>query len=375
MSASQGSVPFQLNNGRWRAVYYDPDGKRRYVERASRRKCQQALRERLAERDAGVVHSTMTVGDFLDKWLRLERRRTGDSGTTGRDFYDLQMIPEWFRSKQLVQVKASTVDQLIAEWLISPSPATDQPRATSTVARARRTLKKVFDKAMADDLIHKNPVALSRPVSVHERPAKPFTLTEARTFLNSLEGHRLWALYVLVVTLGLRESEVIDLRWRDVDLDEGTVRVAQQSPRHPRTGNVTSKEPKSRAGRRLIHLPAHVREALETRHEQAVTEGRAAPTDNVWLTSAGTPYGHRNLLRHLHRQLHKLGLERRRFHDLRHSAGTILLSMGLSERVIMDILGHADPRMITTYQHVETAVQKAAADQITEGWTIHDNAT
>lgn len=371
---SQGSEPsLRKGDGRWHSRYYDNEGRRRSVYGKTKAECKRKLRQALEDRDAGIVSPNMRVGTWLDSWSASLRGSQLTLSTVERHEYDLLMVPAWFRALRLREVKPSTVNKLITEWLTVPSERTKKPRATSSVARARLTLKKAFQQAVADDLLVKNPVALSRTVSVtDEREPDPLTFEEARLLLDRIAGHRMESLYVTVITLGLRLSETLNLRWRDIDLDARELRVKTQSPRTPK-GKVVERDPKTKAGKRTIGLPDHVVTALRARRiaamEECLAAGRAFDgSEFVWPTRKGDRMMHRVVLRQLERFCEKAGIRRRRFHDLRHSAGTLLLAMGLGERVIMEILGHADPRMIARYQQVTPKVRHDAAAQIDQAW-------
>jgi len=173
---------------------------------------------------------------------------------------------------------------------------------------------------------------------------------------------------------GLRQGEALGLRWRDVDLDVGQLRVAHSLQRVPiarRTGRgpeFVLAEPKTDRSRRAIHLPGVVIAALREHRVRQLEERFASGAawqdlDLVFCTTVGTPMVARNLSRAFAHLLKQAGLPSIRFHDLRHSAATLMLAQGVSPRVIMETLGHSQIGMtMNLYAHVMPSMQREAAD-------------
>lgn len=176
-----------------------------------------------------------------------------------------------------------------------------------------------------------------------ERPdIHPLTVEEARR--------------LLAAALGLRQGELSGLRWEDVDLERGLLTVRHQLQRV--AGRPELHPPRSAKGRRTLPLPALVREALrQHRLRQKEERLRAGPawteTGFVFTTTVGTPLEARTLLRNFHGLLARARLPRRRFHDLRHTAASLLLALGVDVRVLQEILGHSQIGITAnTYAHV-----------------------
>ena len=205
------------------------------------------------------------------------------------------------------------------------------------------------------------------------RPAaaeiRPFSPEEIRQLLTAAEGDRLGALYVLAVTSGLRQGELFGLRWADVDLDSELVRVRQQL-HHTRDG-WTFTEPKTRAGRRTVAIPRIAVAAMrQHRVRQNAERLRCGPAwedlDLVFTNETGRPCERRNLVRQSFQPLlERAGLRRVRFHDLRHSAATLLLAEGVHPKVVQERLGHASISItMDTYSHVLPTMQAEAAAKL-----------
>ena len=188
---------------------------------------------------------------------------------------------------------------------------------------------------------------------------------QVRTVIEEARDERLWPLWVVIVTTGLRVSEALGLAWSDVGPDTLTVRhqLARVDGRWVRS------EPKTRQSRRTIPLTARAVEALaEQRRRQDAERGEhPRPIDGlVFTTPDGKPIHSSNVLPAWYRTLRRLGLPRVTTHDLRHSAATILLREGVPLPTIAAILGHSTIRVTADlYAHVieESKVEAATAMQ------------
>ena len=194
----------------------------------------------------------------------------------------------------------------------------------------------------------------------------PLSPEQARRLLEAVGGNRLEALYVLALTTGMREGELLGLRWRDVDLDRETLQVRGSLQRIG--GSLVVTEPKTEHSKRQVALTpsavAALRRHKATQAEERLRLGAAWRGENLVFTNEiGRPIGAASLLRtSFHSLLRRADLPRMRFHDLRHSAATLLLAQGTHPKIVAEMLGHS--RIATTldlYSHVTPTMQREAA--------------
>lgn len=216
-----------------------------------------------------------------------------------------------------------------------------------------------------------SPTARSTPASATGTTSRLLpTPTQARTFLDAIRGDRLEALYAVAVALGLRQGEILGLRWADVDLDVGKITVCQALQRVD--GRLTFVEPKSRRSRRTIPMPPTVARALRAHRARQLEERLTGGPDwnehdLVFVSTTGTPLDGRNLTRRFQAVLERAGLPRMRFHDARHTCASLLLAQGVQPRVIMETLGHSQIGLtLNTYAHVIPELQREAAERMEE---------
>jgi integrase len=207
--------------------------------------------------------------------------------------------------------------------------------------------------------VHHNVATLIDPPRREQRELRPMSAEEARGLLVSVRGDRLEALYRLAIASGLRQGELLALRWQDVDLDAGTITV-----RHTLTqGTRRLAEPKTDRARRTIAIDEDTVAALIAHRDRQriVRLGGGF----VFATADGNPLDHRNLVRSYHAALARAGIPRQPFHHLRHACATLLLESGEDLANVSKLLGHSS--LATTadfYAHLTPRIARQAADRM-----------
>jgi integrase len=190
-------------------------------------------------------------------------------------------------------------------------------------------------------------------------------LSVARALLDAAKGDRFEALYVLALTTGMREGELLGLRWRAVDLERGAVQV-RVTLRRTTEGFTTTETKTARSRRQLILTPLAVN-ALRRHHIHQLEERAAAGEawedhDLVFPNTIGRPMEASNFLyRECLPLIKKAGVPRIRFHDLRHTAATLLLLQKVNPKVVSEMLGHSSVAItLDLYSHVLPDMQYEA---------------
>ena len=359
-----GSV-WLRKDGRWcGAAFVRTTGRRverRYVYGRTRKEAQAKLADLQKRHDEGIAagSTTLTVAVFLEEWLRHMQHRVRPQTVAGYENNARLHIGPRIGAKKLSRLTVRDVRIMVDDLRESGM----SPRMVQWV---HATLRVALQHAFAEDLVTRNVakgVRIATPATV--TTIEPFDVDEARTFLRLVQDHRLYGLWVTVLVLGLRRSEACGLHWSDVDFDRQTVRIVRGLQR---TGGVLQELPtKTRRSRRTVPMPAVVAQAL-TEHRDRQAKERAGArywqdTPYVFTSTVGTPLEPRTLTRTFHALCARHGMRRVRLHDLRHTCVSLLLALGVSPRVVMEIVGHSAIEMtMNVYAHVSLDNQRAALD-------------
>lgn len=205
----------------------------------------------------------------------------------------------------------------------------------------RAVLRTALAQAMRWRLLEINAAALAQGPAIRRPPVPALTPADARVLLEVVAGDRLEALFVVALGLGLRQGELLGLRWEDIDQDRGEVHVRYALQRVKGQGPQLV-EVKTERSRRTLALPPIVVDALEGHRYRQDAEralaGRAwVETGFVFTTSIGTPLDGSSVTHHFQRLLAAAGLPRMRFYDLRHGCASLLLAQGVQPQG-----GHGD---------------------------------
>ena len=369
----EGSVR-RRSTGSWEARFAVVDAagqlRRQSFFAPTRREAEQRLREALSQRDGGVVAPgpRETVERFLATWLEgVKPRLRPNTWARYEEHVRLHLGPTVGRVP-LTRLSPNDVQRAHAALL-------GRGLAPETVRRAHATLRAALQDALRWRLIASNPAALVRPPRAPQREMAALSLAETRALLQASRGGPLEALWVLAVTTGLRQGELLALRWEDVDLEGGSLRVtgtltrvAREAPAEgqPKTHQVIA-PPETAHSRRRVDIGSLAVEALRVhRGRQAEERLRAA---NLWvdkdLVFCGPMGGylHRDQVdRQLKRLLAEATLPVIRFHDLRHTAATLLLGRDVNPKKVSEMLGHSTVAItLDTYSHVLPGMHRQAA--------------
>ena len=236
-----------------------------------------------------------------------------------------------------------------------------------TVGILHGILHKALQDAVRRRKIPFNPAdAVTSPQSMSS-PGQALTVDQAQHLLEAARGYRLEVLLVLAVVTGMRRGELIGLKWQDIDFEKRALQIRRTVTRLPGYGIVVS-EPKTASGKRTIKLPVFLIDLLKQHRADQLTKRLAAGStwhdrDIVFSNTIGGFFDPSSLQKAFGRLLKDAGLAHIRLHDLRHSAATILLKMGVPAHVVKEILGHSDIRItLGIYGHVLPGMDENAMD-------------
>ncbi len=350
----EGTVYFDRDKNRWIAKV-TIDGKRRKKTATTEAAAKRLLRDLLREVDEGTTptQGNITVRQLLEDWSTnaLPARNLAPRSIEINLWATTKLI-EMIGSKRLRSLTAAEVEKAFRE--------TDYAR--ESYIKLRSTLGKALDYAMRRKLVTTN---VARHVELpaeapRTEPGRALTIEQAKVLLALAETRRLYPIWLLMLTLGLRPGEATGLTWHDIDLDNNVIHIRRSLKLEGGKLNV-DEHLKTRRSRRSLAAPPIVTNALRAQSERQAREWEAKglPTpgadDLVFTTTEGTPIDPSNLRRQFAKLTNDAGLGNWHPHELRHSTASILSATGTPLEHIADTLGHDGTRMTAlVYRHAIT---------------------
>jgi integrase len=357
------------------------DGKRKY-KRWTFGTLQEAQRKLRMVQDGAPTAKAPILAAFLT--AALEKHAPQLRPRTLRSY---QRTLELHISPFIGHVPVNTITpQAIEDWLRTLRL---KGRGTATVRYSRVVLRTLLRHAQRSGWLVSNPAALASAPKHRKAEIAPLTPEQATQVLTAVAGHWMEPIVLVAMACGLRLGEVLGLQWTDIDLTAGTLSVrrtlqrvhiprgpagqvaankdvdlhtgTKNTARGPHKTQLQVAETKTASSRRTLILPALVTERL-TAHQAEM-----APIRSRWVFSTlkGTPLEPRNVNRAWHLLRVKAGLPKLRIHDLRHSAASFALVLGISARAVADMLGHAETRTtLDLYTHVLPSLRDGIAEQL-----------
>lgn len=354
----------QRPNGMWEARIALDDGQRKSFYGKTRQEVASKLASATRDRDRGMPVATderQTVATFVTGWL--ERAKTAVRPRTARRYKELLTIHALpaFGKVTLTKLTPLQVESLYTRKLA-------EGLAPATVRQLHVILHHALEDALRKGLVQRNVCDLVTAPRVPRHEIRPLTPEEADRLLAVVKDERLEALYVLALTTGMRQGELLGLRWRDVDLDDGVLAVRTTLQKH--TDGYKLTEPKTDRGRRQVPLLPEAVAALRTHRAHQLEERLAAGAawekswDLVFCTEVGGPLNGISVLRYgFYPLLKRAGIAQVRFHDLRHTAATLLLREGVHPKIVAELLGHSAISItLDTYSHVAPDMARHATE-------------
>ena len=364
----EGSISRRKNGG-WMAQYavYTAEGRnRKTLYGKTRAEVGAKLAKALSDREGGLTFdaNNMNLDDYLRLWLTDSVRDSVRPATY--EGYARQVRNHLIPTLGPIKLRALTPTHLRGLY----RDKLDSGLSPRTVQYIHVTIHKALKQALNDGLVPRNVAEAVKPPQVRREEIEPLTPEQTKKLVEFVSEDRLAALYVLAVTAGLRQGELLGLKWEDVDLDHGILRV-KRTLSGIKDGKPIFGTPKTAKGRRSVQLTAKAVEALEKHRKRQIEERKQLvelwrDCDLVFPTRVGTPISRHNLVtRSFKPLLVRAGLPDIRFHDLRHTCATLMLFVGTNPKVVQEMLGHANVSItLDTYSHLLPNMQGEAVGRL-----------
>ena len=302
-----------------------------------------------------LVAEDTRFDEFGAAWL--EHHKDNISPTTQEHYrYTLQILTDYFGRRKLADIKAMDIEQFLKKLR-------NDGRSDSAIAHCRGMLFQIFNKAAANDLVMKNPVAFAD--KMRKRPKKrkeAFTADEVRVMLRDLPENQIgWSIRLLLCT-GMRGQELLALEPRHIAKDGSTITIEQALVRVK--GSVEIGTPKSQDSYRTIPVPENVQYCARLL--------RDTPNKFIWESpkNVGMPCNPTHFADRFKAAIGKVkGVRVLTPHCCRHTYVSQMQALGVSVETIQSIVGHADMDMTRHYLHVQESIRKEAVDRFSEAFS------
>lgn len=367
----EGSIYYRNSDKKWVGSVTLGKGKRKVIYGKTRKEVQEKLKIVLHDQQQGtlVTAQPQTVAHFLTDWLENTHRRRLRPRTYERyrEALYLHIIP----SLGHIQLQKLTAQQVQAFY----TRKADEGLAPATIIYYHSVLHNALDTAVKWGLVVRNVCDLVAPPRKDRFEIQPLTMEQMQHLLATLRGHKWEALFTLAMATGMRRGELLGLKWQDINFEAGRLqvrRVLSRVPTHmPAREHVyVEAEPKTQKSRRSVMIAPFALEALK-RHRVSQLEAKVKAGecwqehDYVFCTLQGRHLGPNHVVVEFKKLLTRAGLPNIRFHDLRHSAATLLLSLGIHPKVVQELLGHTQISItMDVYSHVLPGMQQDAMRQL-----------
>lgn len=360
----EGSIYQRKSNGRWEGSITLPDGSRKVFYGKKRAEVAEKINAAIADQRRGMLPTTSsaTVQEYIEPWLEDVHKSTIKLSTYNHyeKLVRLYIVPGLGR----IKLQSLTPQQVQTFY----SKKLKEGLSPKSINNIHGLLHKALSNAVKWNILPRNICDAVTPPRLRRKEKTVLAPEQAHVLLQNIKNHRLEALLTLALVTGMRCGELLALRWSDIDLTNCSLQVKRTVSYIKGHGRVES-EPKTEKSRRQIMLPLLVIEVL-IRHKASQDEQRSkteswADKDLIFTNAEGDYMGVTTMRDAFNRVLKEAGLPHIRFHDLRHSAATILLSRGTHPKIVQEILGHSQISMtLDVYSHVLPSMQ----GDVTKRW-------
>ncbi len=360
---NEGSL-YQRTNGKWRAQI-TLEGHRLSFTGETRKDAQDWLQKTRHQISRGLTleGAKITYAEFLEEWLATKVHHV----TAQTHSYYNQIIRDYIRPTlgdiRLIELNSRHIQRFYNKKV-------SEGVGLRTVQKAHTIIHASLNSARKFGLIPFNPDDATNPPKPKPRAMKFLNQEQVRLFLDTAKENddRYYALYYLALVTGMRQGELLALKWDNIDLEKGILNVKFNLKRLPHGGGLVLDKPKTKTSIRSIKLGQDTVDVLNSQKKRTAKEREVKPEKwqeegFVFPSTIGTAIDPSNMLRYFRTSLKAANLPKIRFHDLRHTAASLMLNNGVDVLVASQRLGHAQPSItLDVYGHLMPSMQNEAAN-------------
>lgn len=343
------------------------------------------IRKKDAEAAARKIESAMDenryiepskeiFSNFIRDWFYEHYQNRVEETTVLNRKYILEkhiLINNHFTNKALSSITTSDIDAFYNQKV-------KEEYSTSYIRQMHQMLNQAFNQAVKWGKVLNNPVMEADPPAVKYEEIFIWSLDEIHLFLKACKGERHYLTFLLAIYTGMRRGEILGLKWSDIDFTKKIIRVNRSLAYNPKVGYKFT-QGKTKNSKRHIPIPEFVLNVLKSHREMQDTWIELVGElyhnqDLVICTNSGTEQNPQNLIRVMKRIIKKADVRVIRFHDIRHTHASILISEGVDIVKISNRLGHANPKItLEYYAHLLPSSHSEVADIFHDAILNHIN--
>jgi integrase len=373
LGAMKGSITKNKKTGKWDFIFdggTDPlTGKRKQIKRRgfeSKRHATDEMTRIKAEilENEFLDLTQMTYARYMEEWFQERKSRLQKSTFETHSIFYRNVIKPRLGHLKLQQIAPIQIQKFINDLV------NDTSYSEHTVHLIFRIVSASLKKAKVLKLIKNNPSNGITLPKIRRKEINVWSLEQVNFFIREAKNikrlTRCHIGFLMSIFTGMRQGEVLGLRWKDVDFEAQIIFVRQTLMQNAQI----KPGAKNEASVRSIHIPYKLVDELKTYRKQVVQEklihGQSYhDNDLVVCTRDSKPMIPRNFRKEFYNLVEKVGLPKIRFHDLRHIHATILIQQNVNVKLISERLGHADiETTLNTYSHVLPDMQKSVSDKL-----------
>lgn len=335
------------------------------VKSNNKREAKRIMQRILADLEAqNAVYSTETPFlAWIDKWMEQKRQEIRLNTWESYQFYFEKHIRPYFAPKKLTLSKLNP--QHLQDYY---NLKLQEGQAVNTLKKHHAVIHGALQEAVKKRLLAFNPadqVTFPRQNRQDRFHGTAYTAEQARQLLEAFKGDVLEPAVILGLCYGLRKSEALGLRWSDIDFEAGTLTVQNTVTRMKTL--IEHEQTKSAASKRVLYLMPDTVTYLKQLHQQQESNhqflGKGYTlSDHICVWPDGRPVSPDYVSQHFKRVLVKNNLQIIRFHDLRHTAGSLLMNNGASVKQVQEFLGHEKASTtLDIYTHIDIKAKQGTA--------------
>lgn len=369
----------QIKNNKYYAVinlYIDGKRKQKWIctdldVKGNKTRAEKFLREQIValECKSGIVNSDILFSDYMKIWLEQVKNSVDNITFQGYEQLANSHIIPYFKHKKtrLQDVKKETLQAYIDEKSKSGRLDNKGGLSAKSLKLHRNILNQTLKEALKSGLISVNPCQWVKLPQIQRREPTFYTAEQIEKLLSAIsEDSTFYLLVKLTATYGLRRSEVLGLMWNSIDFENDTLQIAHTVVKVNST--VCKDKTKNASSYRSFPLIDEIKQLLLAERKKQTQNRKEFGKEYiqnpyVFVWDNGKPFATEYVSQHFKRLLEWNNLPHIRFHDLRHSCASILLSRGFTLKDVQEWLGHSDITLTANiYGHLDIERKKAIAD-------------